>query len=244
MLAWLMTRHIIRYTTQLNNPSMIILWTCVIWSFLRSGIDTHISYSNEFCWSMSSIVDCQWYETLEKRMIEILDSTDYYYCETQNTHYNLLVHMTCHCIIVFQFMFTRLELDTLFHHIWLLGLTVLLCIIVYTSPSLDTMFHPCKIICATISNFLIFVFTGLYLHDWAMSLWSYTRVTAYAHHLSSFYVFVRLLSDNPWTGMFRFRRLDRSGPLRGDSLHRKRGRSAVNHPRSAHFRPTREIPIL
>ena len=42
----------------------MILEMCDIWSLLRSGIVTHISYWNEFCWSTSYSVDCQWYETL------------------------------------------------------------------------------------------------------------------------------------------------------------------------------------
>ena len=37
-------------------------------------------------------------------------------------------------------------------------------------------------------NFLIFVFTGLYLRAWTTSLWSCTRVLACARHLASSYV--------------------------------------------------------
>ena len=67
-----------------------------------------------------------------KGMTEISGGTDYY-CISQNTTCNLLVHMTCHCIIVLQI------------HIWLPGHTVLLCIIACTCPLVDTMLHICMI---------------------------------------------------------------------------------------------------
>ena len=53
------------------------------------------------------------------------------------------------------------------------------------------------IICATLLIYLIFLFAGLYLYDWATSLWSYTYVIACACYLVSFYVLAGLLSDNP-----------------------------------------------
>ena len=46
-------------------------------------------------------------------------------------------------------------------------------------------------------NFLISVFTGLYLRVWTTSVWSCTRVFACARHLVSSYVLARLFSDNP-----------------------------------------------
>jgi len=47
---------------QVNNQTMMVLGTCVIWSLSRSDNNIRISYSNELCSSTSSNVGFQWYE--------------------------------------------------------------------------------------------------------------------------------------------------------------------------------------
>jgi len=61
-----MTRDTTHYFVHnLINQMMIILETCVIWSFFRLDIGTRISFLNKFYWSTSSSVDYQWYEIME-----------------------------------------------------------------------------------------------------------------------------------------------------------------------------------
>jgi len=65
-----MTRHITLYTMQLNNLTVMISGTYVIWSFPRLDIGTHISYLNEFYWSTSSNIECQWYGSLKREWLK------------------------------------------------------------------------------------------------------------------------------------------------------------------------------
>ena len=101
-------------------------------------------------------------------------------------HVTLPAHMTCHCIIVLQSMFVPLELDTLFYYV--ISRTYYFSIHYFCTRIIClAQCYRCIIVYVSL-DFLIFVFASLYLHDWAMSLWSCTRVFACACHLILFYV--------------------------------------------------------
>jgi len=153
--------------------------------------------------------------------------------------------VTGHCIIVLQSMFIRLELDTLFYSVWLPGLTILLMHhYLYTPFGWPNALHMYDCLCYCFLNFMIFLFTDLYLHDWVTSLWSCTCVIVYWRHLASFYVLVGLLLTT-LDCMFRSRSVERSGPFHGGSgFPCGAGGLTVDHSRSASFWPDHENPFL
>jgi len=59
-------RWIIKY----NNPIMMMLGTCDIWSLLHSDTGTLISDPSEFYWSTYFSIDCQWWVTLVGRWLK------------------------------------------------------------------------------------------------------------------------------------------------------------------------------